>query len=128
MRPSSPYWRAATDGKDIGADAAAVYQATQGVVPGGTGIPLASPRCITGVTPITSTFDHLGGVGVINVAAPGSCFWMTGIAPGWVSIISGFSSSGPGTVTYQVPTYTGTTARTATLSVGGLKVTVRQNP
>lgn len=128
LRPSSPYWRAASDGKDIGADAAAVYQATQGVVPGGTGIPLASPRCVTGVTPITSTFDRIGGVGIITVAAPGGCFWMTGIAQGWLNLTSGFSGSGPGTVTYTVPAYIGTTARTTSLVVGGLKVTIRQNP
>ena len=98
LRTSSPYWRAATDGKDIGADAAGVYQATQGVVPGSTGIPLASPRCVTGVTPASSTFDRNGGVGNLTVAAPGSCFWMAGITPGWLNLTSGFSGSGPGTV------------------------------
>ncbi len=128
LRTSSPYWRAATDGKDIGADAAAVYQATQSVVPGSTGIPLASPRCVTGVTPASSTFDRNGGFGSLTVAAPGTCFWMTGIAPGWLNLTTGFSGSGPGTVTYTVPAYVGTTARTTTLVVGGLKVTVRQNP
>ena len=127
LRPSSPYWRAATDGKDIGADAAAVYQATQGVVPGGTGIPLASPRCVTGVTPASSTFDRNGGVANLTVTAPGTCFWMTGISPGWLNLVSGFSGSGSGTVSYTVPAYIGTTARTTSLVVGGVKVTIRQN-
>lgn len=128
LKPSSPYWHAATDGKDIGADAAAVYQATQGVVPGSTGIPLASPRCITSVTPLSTTFDRNGGVGTVTVSSPGNCFWMTGISPSWLNLTSGFSGSGPGTVIYTVSAYTGTSARTTSLLVGGLKVIVRQNP
>ncbi len=128
LTAASPYYKQGTDGLDIGANAAAVYQATQGVVPNSQGFPLSGGRCITSLSSPPSTFTNNGGTGSITVTAPSGCTWMTIISSTWPTITGGFSGMGTGTVSFTVPPYTGAVVRATTVLVGGLKVVVSQNP
>ena len=120
LTPASPYFRRGSDGKDLGADVEAVYLATKGVVAGTGG------RCVTSITPAVLNFGPAGGTGTITVNAPAGCAWFTSIAPSWLTINSGFSSVGPGSVQIAVPASSGG-SRATTVIVDGLKSVIRQN-
>jgi len=120
LTAQSPYFRRGSDGKDLGADAAAVYQATQGVV-AGTGA-----RCVTAITPSAVTVGAAGGSGVIQVTAPAGCFWMTAITPSWLRITGGWSGQGSGQVHYTVPALGGAAARGTTVVIDGWKSAITQ--
>lgn len=116
---SSPYKNAGTDGKDIGADVAAVNCATRGAV---TGIWDGD----ISLSPTSQTFGATGGSGTVNVTFPAGCNWTGVSSVSWITIISGASGSGDGKVNYSVSANSGTSSRAGTLSIAGKIFTVNQ--
>ena len=51
--------------------------------------------------------------------AGSGCTWTAVRDVYWITILSGASGSGNGTVNYSVAAYTGTTPRSGTLTIGG---------
>ena len=67
-----------------------------------------------------------GGTKTINVTAATGCAWTATSNTAWLTINSGMSGSGNGTVSFNVARTTATATRTGTLTVGGQTVTVSQ--
>jgi Putative binding domain, N-terminal len=85
--------------------------------------------CTYTVSPLTPTIAAAGGALTISVTSQSGCTWTAAESPSvsWVSITSGTSGTGNGTVTVQVTANGQTTARTMTLTIGGRTVTLTQS-
>jgi hypothetical protein len=75
--------------------------------------------CAYGVTPPSRTIDAGGGTATFDVATAAACSWTVTAGASWLTVVSGGSGSGGGTVTYRAAANPETAARTAGLSVGG---------
>jgi uncharacterized protein (TIGR03437 family) len=86
-----------------------------------------APPCTFTLTPLSQSFAATAGSGSVNVSAQTGCTW-TAIsnAPALITVTSGASGSGNGTVTYNVAANTAT-SRSGTLSIAGQTFTVSQN-
>ena len=82
--------------------------------------------CTYSISPTLRTFPDTGGTGTIWVSTQSGCTWTASEASAWVSISSGASGTGPGTVTYQVSANTGA-ARSANIVVAGKIHTINQS-
>jgi all-beta uncharacterized protein/BACON domain-containing protein len=110
-----------------------LYEARVSAVgPGGTGLSAVSNNftfsvpCSTAVSPTTQAMAAGGGAASVAVTTASGCAW-TATGPTWVTITSGATGSGNGTVSYTVAANTLTTSRTGTLTVAGQTVTVTQS-
>jgi uncharacterized protein (TIGR03437 family) len=65
--------------------------------------------------------------GTVVVSTVAGCPWTATSNAAWVTITSGASGSGGGTVSYSVTANTGTAARTGTLTIAGQTFTVTQS-
>ena len=120
LRSSSPYKNLGTDGKDIGADIAAVVFATRGAV---TGI----WERILSLSPTSQSFGAAGGSGTIQVTALTEGGWRAESNVGWISVTSGANGKGDGQVSYIVSANAGTTPRSGTLIIGGETFAVNED-
>ncbi len=82
--------------------------------------------CTYATTPAGQSFGAGGGTGTVAVAAGPACNWTTTNGSSWVSIASGTSGTGSGTVSYSVAANTGTASRTAGLTIAGTIFTIDQ--
>jgi hypothetical protein len=75
----------------------------------------------------TSSFSAAasGGTGSVNVSAGGGCGWTATSNAGWVTITSGATGTGNGSVGFTVTANTGP-VRQGTLSIGGRTFTISQ--
>jgi hypothetical protein len=86
----------------------------------------AAAPCSYSVTPTNVSIEPAGGTGTpISVSTSSGCAWTAASHVNWVTILSGASSTGGGSVTYSVQPNTGA-ARTGTLTVAGQMVTISQ--
>ena len=83
--------------------------------------------CSYGVSATGQTFDADGGAGTIGVTAGADCDWTATETASWLTITSGASLSGNGTVGYTVMANTATTGRSATITVAEQDVTITQS-
>src|SRR5262245_46000566 len=74
--------------------------------------------------PVSALFR--GGTGSFTVTSQGGCAWTASSGAGWITITSGASGSGNGTVAFTVSANTATTSRTGTITAGGQTFTVTQ--
>jgi hypothetical protein len=96
--------------------------------------PLAQPflegtgttTCITGLSPQSKDFSSLSGSGSFTVNAPGTCNWTAVVNDSWITIISGGSGTGGGTVNYVIAANQSAAARTGTITVQGHLYTIHQ--
>lgn len=83
--------------------------------------------CTYTLSVTSKDFPHAGGSGSVNVSASDSrCTWSAVSNAAWVTVTSGASGAGAGTVAYAVAANTTTAARTGTLTVAGKTFTVTQ--
>lgn len=75
--------------------------------------------CSVSLSPGSRTFPAIGGVEAIAVNGPSSCTWTAVPDVPWITITSGGSGSGDGTILYQVGTNNTTTPRSGNIDVGG---------
>ena len=80
------------------------------------------------VSPTSQSFSSPPGSGTIDVVAtgPGSCGWTATSNDSFITIISGDTGSGNGTVGYAVADNPNSTVRTGTMLVAGKIVTITQ--
>ncbi|MGA2598421.1 MAG: putative Ig domain-containing protein [Bryobacteraceae bacterium] len=74
----------------------------------------------------SATVAAAGGNGSVNVTAASGCTWTADTSSNFITITSGASGSGNGTVNYSVAANSGS-ARSATVSIAGQTFTVNQS-
>ncbi len=87
---------------------------------------LEGTACVTSLGPTNQNFTGAGGSGSFNVTAPGGCNWTAVPSDSFVTITSGSSGTGNGTVTFSVASNNGP-QRTATIVVGGQVFSITQS-
>ena len=95
---------------------------------GGTVLHVAGAPC-AGLTidPPSLAFPATGGSGSVNVTAPDTCSWTAATGDTWITITSGPSGAGNGTVRYDVAADTAGRSRTGAVRVASQVHTVRQS-
>jgi carboxypeptidase T len=83
--------------------------------------------CSYSIAPSSQSFTATGGSGSVTVTADSACNWSATSNANWISITSGASGSGNGTLNYTVATHTGTSPRGGTLTIAGQTFTVNQS-
>ena len=78
-----------------------------------------TPVCTIAISPRTATFAGDGGSGSVTVATPAGCAWSATTSGGWITVTSGATGSGPGTVAYTVAANLATESRNGSLTIGG---------
>jgi hypothetical protein len=87
--------------------------------------PPPPPACNYSISPNSANASVLGGTGSVAVSAGGGCAWTAQSNASWMSITSGVSGSGNGSVGYLViPNISG--SRTGSLTIAGQTFTVTQ--
>ena len=87
----------------------------------------AAAPCSYSVTPTTVSMNAAGGTGTpISVSTGSGCNWTATTSAGWITILTGATGTGNGSVTYAVQPNTGS-ARTGTLTVAGQSVSISQS-
>ena len=89
--------------------------------------PTATPSCAYSITPGSQGFGSAGGTGSISVSSQSGCSWTATTSQSFVSISSGSNGISNGYVYYSVAPNTGSTARSATITIGGQIFTVQQS-
>lgn len=124
LAPTSPYRNAGTDETDLGADIATTSAETaialSGNLSGG-----AAP-CVFSVAPLSVSIVTSGGAGTATVTSPSGCAWQAASNATWLTVQSGTTGSGMGTVTYTVAANTTSSSRSGTLTIAGKMVTVTE--
>lgn len=82
--------------------------------------------CSFTVSPTAPNFDASGGTGTLAVTAGTNCTWTATESLSWITITSGASGAGNGTVTYSVAANSTTSSRTGTMTVAGATVAVTE--
>jgi hypothetical protein len=82
--------------------------------------------CSYSITPGNQSFSAPGGNGSVAVTAGFGCAWSAESNASWLSITSGASGNGNGTVNYTVAMHTGASPRSGTLTIAGQTFTVNQ--
>lgn len=82
--------------------------------------------CTFALSSQSATVAAAGGNGSVNVTAASGCTWTADTGSNFITIASGASGNGNGTVNYSVAANTGT-GRSATLSIAGETFTVNQS-
>jgi len=86
----------------------------------------AAPACTYSISPATASPGAAATTGSVAVTATSGCSWTAASSAGWISITSGASGTGNGTVGYSVAANTGASSRTGTLTIAGQTFTVTQ--
>ena len=95
-------------------------------VSGGSG---QSNTCTFSVTPGSAKFTAAGGSDTVAVKVTGTdCAWTAVSSDGFITIVSGASGVGNGTVSYTVAANTNTVALVGTMTIAGQTFTVNQSP
>ena len=82
--------------------------------------------CSSSINPTSQSIGAAGGAGTqISVTSAAGCAWTATTADGWITITSGASGNGNGTVNFTVAANTGAT-RSGTLTIAGQTFTVNQ--
>ena len=101
---------------------------TGGTTPTPTPTPNPTPTPVTCTYSITTTnqiFSSSGGAGNVGVLASSGCSWTAVSNQSFITIVSGATGSGNGTVNYSVAVNNGV-ARTGTITIAGRIFTVNQ--
>src|SRR5262249_22566901 len=101
-----------------------VYEASFSGVLNVYGVLSGGSQCVT-IRPAKDDFGTPGGTGRVSVSGPSECAWTATSNVDWITIMSGRSGSGGGSVTYSVDLNEGP-IRTGTLTIAGQIFTVSQ--
>jgi hypothetical protein len=86
----------------------------------------AAASCTFAIDSTSATVSASVGTGTINVSAASGCAWAAQSGASWITINSGVSGNGSGSVIYSFTSNTSTIARTGTITVAGILYTVTQ--
>ncbi len=90
-------------------------------------ITVGSSNCTYSINPTNQSFNANGGTGSVAVTATDGCGWTAVSSAPWITITSGSSGTGNGTVNYTVAPNTTGNARTGTMTIAGQTFTVNQS-
>ena len=82
--------------------------------------------CSYSLSTTSQSFNASGAAGSVGVTAANGCSWSASSNASWISILSGGSGSGNGTVGYSVAANPNGTSRTGTLNAAGTLIAVTQ--
>jgi hypothetical protein len=82
--------------------------------------------CNYSLTSSSQQCDASGGTWNVNVNAPNGCSWTAASNASWITITSGASGSGNGTVYYSVSANSSTNSRSGTMTIAGQSFTITQ--
>lgn len=91
-----------------------------------TNLALMVPTCVFSLSPENASLSSQPTTGTVSVEGTGGCGWTAASNVPWITITSGESASGNGTVSYSVGANQAAESRTGTLTVAGLLFTVTQ--
>jgi uncharacterized protein (TIGR03437 family) len=86
---------------------------------------IATP-CTYSVVPASQSFSAKSATGTVTVTAAKGCSWTATSSATWLTITSGDTGNGNGTVSYSLLANPSSISRTATLTIAGLTFTVTQ--
>jgi hypothetical protein len=86
----------------------------------------AASECAFVVSPTSVAAAAGGAVGTLGVTAASGCNWTAASAAAWITLTSGVTGSGAGSVSYAVAPNPSATPRTGTVTIAGIVVTVTQ--
>ncbi len=86
----------------------------------------STPACTYSISPTTASAPYTGTTAAVLVSAGTGCAWTATSSAAWITIKSGASGTGNGTVNYQVAANTATSSRTGTLTIAGQTFTLTQ--
>ncbi|GAB4271780.1 MAG: hypothetical protein Kow0092_26640 [Deferrisomatales bacterium] len=98
----------------------------QGIVDPVHRVDQTNVSCAATLTPSGETFYRDGGTGSFALSTSSSCAWEARSDAWWLTVQSGASGRGNGTVTYRVERSTSKLGRTGTITAGGRTFTVTQ--
>src|ERR1019366_3351928 len=78
------------------------------------------------ITPTNTSYARDGGSGSVSVTAGSGCSWMATSNSGWLTITSGSSGTGNGTVNYAVAANPVAALRNGTITIAGYTFAVNQ--
>ncbi|MGA2026726.1 MAG: C1 family peptidase, partial [Syntrophobacteraceae bacterium] len=78
------------------------------------------------ISPQSASPTYTGGNATASVTSPSGCPWTAVSNAGWISVVSGGSGTGNGTVTYSVSANSSGASRFGTLTIAGQTLTVTQ--
>ncbi len=84
------------------------------------------PPCSYSLSPKSASPRYVGGNASVNVTSPTGCSWTAVSNASWITIESGASGTGNGTVRYSVSENAATTSRVGTITIAGQTFTVTQ--
>jgi hypothetical protein len=96
----------------------------------GQPIPVYQEACTVRLQPTARDFSYTSDSDSIAVSVTGGCAWTAVSAAPWITVTSGSSGTGSGTVSYSVATNTATTwptGRSGSIVIGGQAFTVTQS-
>jgi hypothetical protein len=82
--------------------------------------------CDATLAPTSVSAGSGASTGLVGVATGASCTWTATSSAAWLTVTSGSSGTGNGTVGYSMTANTGTAARSASLTIGGKQFAVNQ--
>ncbi|HEY7191028.1 MAG TPA: BACON domain-containing carbohydrate-binding protein [Vicinamibacterales bacterium] len=82
--------------------------------------------CRYAISPTSQTVPASGGSGTTNVTTAGGCAWTASSNVPWITVTSGASGTGNGSVSFTVAANTAA-SRSGTLTIGGQTFTVTQS-
>ena len=83
--------------------------------------------CAFALLPPSRSFDALGGTAAFDVNAPPACAWTSASTAPWLTLVSGQSGTGNGTVAYAVAPNADASSRAGNVTVGGAAHAVTQS-
>ncbi len=86
----------------------------------------AGTACSYTINPTTQSFTAAGGSGSVAVTAPAGCAWVATSGAAWISITSGQTGTGNGTVGFTVAANNTGSARTGQITIQNQVFTVTQ--
>ena len=82
--------------------------------------------CSFSLSPTSSSVPAASSTGSVSVTAPGGCTWNAVSGASWITVTSGGSGSGNGTVGYSVAANTTLNPRSGSITIGGQTFTINQ--
>jgi hypothetical protein len=82
--------------------------------------------CTYSISPASKTFTQTGGKETVAITTQSTCSWTASSGASWMTLTSGSSGTGNGTVSYTVSANAGTASRTSISTIAGQVFTVTQ--
>ncbi len=87
---------------------------------------VSTTTCTYSISPISQSFTSSGGTGSISVSTQSACSWTANSGASWLTITSGNSGTGNGTVGYSIAANGNSSSRTASSTIAKNTFTVTQ--